>query len=674
MQRRALHTAMNAAFAAALLAGCGGGHTAAVSPETGGVLPPVSHKQSGSFAYDTKTLQSAQLVEPAHVKTLSVDAVPRMRDANGLLSYARQANDPHSPIYRQFLTPAQIADRFAASTEDYRAAIDYFKSKNLTVDAWPQRMLLHVTGSQADMEAAFGTTFGWYKNSAGTFLAPMTPPKVAPGVPVVGSPNIVRAVTAFSNMYRVKATSAQNDGMLYGYAPQQIAAAFDYTGAYRAGYTGAGITVGVIGTGGFSSADVPAYKALYHVPGNGTATMVSATDADSPGNGASGFATPPPVTGPCMGSPIFPRPGCNPEDGEAQLDTEQMASLAYDSDLHYYLAYNPNDGCGAIGTPCPEGAGIPLQGLGEIDAELQTAIAENASDVLSLSFGGPEAALVGPVFNSSGNGFEPLEFAALASEGIAVFVSSGDAGAEECQRPYYPPSPDSECVSYPSTDTNVVAVGGTNTPLNSAGRFVGPITGWGNKTTGGFAGSGGGISQFFALSPYQQGAAGINGSMRNVPDISLEGDASTGVSLMMYGDPSLGGPQFMSVGGTSVAAPEAAAMWALVLQACKEHASCSSASGAHAYRLGNPNAYFYKIYVDKSQYETTFYDVLYGDNSQFNTCWLYGPTPPPDPLATPGPCPSSPMDAGYQAGAGYDLVTGVGVPFARSLIRAVVGV
>lgn len=673
MQRRVMLSALSVALCASLLAGCGGGHTVG-APQDGSVLPPSPGKQSAAaFAYDSQAMKNAQFVGVANVKRLSIEAVPRLRDAAGLLQYGAQVNDPRSGLYRQFLTPSEIADRFGASPSDYQAAIIYFKSKELTVDSWPQRLLLHVSGSQSNMEAAFGTTFGWYKNASGTFLAPMTPPKVPQSSAVIGSPDIARAVVAYDDMYSVKPLS-ESAAMQYGYSPQQVAAAFDYNGAYRAGYTGAGITVGIIGTAGISSADVPAYKAMFHVPGTSSVTLVSATDADAPGNGATGFATPPPVTAPCRGNGIVPMPGCNPEDVEAQLDTEQIAGLAYDSSVHFYLAYNPNDACGAVGTTCPAGAGIPLQGLGEVDAELQTAIAENASDVLSLSFGGPEPALAGNTFNASGNGFEPLEFAALASEGIAIFVSSGDVGAEGCQYPNYGPMQDDPCVSYPSTDPSVVSVGGTNTPLDTTGKLIAPITAWGNRTTGGQGGSGGGVSQFFSMPSFQQGAAGVTGSMRNVPDISLDGDGVTGVTVVLDADPALGGMRGGSIGGTSVATPEAAAMWALVLQACKQHASCSTASGAHPYRLGNPNPYFYKIYANSSQYESTFYDVLYGDNSQNNLCLIYGPTPPPDPSATPGPCPTGKLDPGYQAGGGYDLVTGIGVPFARNLIRAVVGV
>lgn len=672
MRERAIRRAAAWTLTLTLLTACGGHGSGSVTP-AGGALPPARPVQGNGFAYDATSIASAQFVGPAQVKTISIDAIPRLQNASGLLAYARQVSDPHSGAYRHFLTPTEIGDRFGASASDYTAAVKYFTSNGIAVATWPQRLLLHVSGSQAAMESAFGTKFGWYKNQRGTFLAPMTAPVMPATLPVGGSPDIVQTVARDSDLYQIKSPHGQNDGLLYGYSPQQIAAAFDYTGAYRAGFTGAGITVGVIGTGGFDDADVTAFKTLYHINGSGTAQLVSATDANAPGNGATGFATPPPVTAPCMGMPYMPRPGCNPEDGEAQLDTEQIAALAYDSTLDFYLAYNPNDGCGAVGTACPPGTGVALQGLAEIDAELQTAIAQNQSDILSLSFGGPEPAEAGYTFNASGYGFEPLEFAALASEGIAVFVSSGDAGAEQCQQPYYQPEADSVCVSYPATDPNVVAVGGTNTPLNSAGQFVGPLTGWGAQTTGGFGGSGGGVSAYFPLTAYEQNAAGITGSMRNVPDVALEGDANTGVAMLMYGDPSLGTPPvYEAVGGTSVAAPEAAAMWALVLQACKQQASCSTAGGSHSYRLGNPNAYFYKIYGNATQYASTFYDVLYGFNGQQNSCWVYGPTPPPDPSATPGPCPT--MDAGYQAAKGYDLISGIGVPFARALIKAVVGV
>ncbi len=651
---------------AALLAACSGGtHGSGVLPsssQSGGGTSSLPPSAPAGFSYDKSALQGAKLVGAAqNLASLSVDLVPAMRNAAGLALYAKSVNDPTSANYRHFLSPQQIGDQYGAPATSYANAVKYFQSQGLSVATWPQRMLLHVTGPQAKMQVALHTSFGWYRNASSVFLAPMSTPAPPAAAAVVGATNIVMR-SGLSTNY-LKLTTSGGNGFLYGYSAQQIASGFDYTGAYNAGYTGAGITAGVIGTGAFNPGDVPAYRSMFGVRGSGTATLVSATDANAPGNTALGFATPPPVTLPgfgCPGATLSPTSTCNPEDIETQLDTEQMSSLAPDANVRYYLAYNPNDACGVVGVDCPPGAGIPLQGLGEIDAELQTAIADNHADVISLSFGGPETLNVGSAFNASGNGITPLELAALASEGIAIFVSSGDSGAQGCMQ-FNVPDPNALCVQYPSTDPSVVSVGGVNAPINSAGQLVGAVSGWGTHS-GGAGGSGGGVSAYFPLTSYQKGAAGVTGSMRNVPDIALDADGLTGVAVLLYG-----GSQFAAdtlvepVGGTSAAAPEAAAMWALVLQACKQTASCATASGAAPWRLGNPNAYFYKIYGTPATYASTFYDVLYGANNMY--C-VQGPT------ATP--CPN-PTDPGYDSGKGYDLVTGIGVPYARALIKAVVG-
>jgi subtilase family serine protease len=163
-----------------------------------------------------------------------------------------------------------------------------------------------------------------------------------------------------------------------------------------------------------------------------------------------------------------------------------------------------------------------------------------------------------------------------------------------------------------------------------------------------------------------------------VPDIALDADVLTGVDVLFYANPAFDAEFYEPVGGTSVAAPEAAAMWALVLQACKSSMSCATASGPAPYRLGNPDPFFYKIYANSTQYASVFYDVVYGDNA--TVCAT--PTPRTMPgiaqpetaaTATPPGCPN-PLNSGYEAGTGYDLVTGIGVPYARALIRAVVGI
>ena len=683
--------------------GCSGGHsTLTPAPLASGTSSsPQGSTNDTGFAYDATTVAKSTLVRAASFSALALDVALPMRDAAGLAAYAKQVSDPTNSNYRNFLTPDQIADRYAATTSDRDRATAYFKTHGLRVSGWRQRMLLQVAGSQTALESAFHTHFGVYRTPGGEqFVGPMTTPSVDAGVPVVGSPNIVRR----PKRYRTSLVSSRGEGS--GYSPQQTAAAFDFNGAYAAGYTGSGITIGIVGTGpvqtstGGRIGDAEAYKQFYGIKGVSGVTLISTNSSDPVVNAASGFSSPPPVTGPCTTSsdsniaPSYsPTASCNPEDGETQLDTEQTASLARDSAIQYYLSYNPNDNCAnyTIASPCPAGAGMAYQGLDESDEELQTVVDHDTADVVSISFGGPEAGLVTPPgmtsppyeFTADGSGLDPMEFAAMAAEGMAVFVSSGDQGANECQNFGLTGLLDSLCVSYPSTDPNVVAVGGVTLPLNAAGQQIGPITGWGLQTSFGTSGSTGGISAYFPQPSFQAGLAGIIGTTRNVPDLSLDGDPATGVSLVLDADPALGGATIEPIGGTSVSTPQMAAMWALVLQACKATTSCASkGKGSYPYRLGNPNPTFYSFYSNAKTYATTFLPVTYGNNALAAYCYYNSGTDPtncptPAPGSSPTPLPSPiPVDPGYSANpaGGYNQVTGIGVPFARALIRSVVGI
>lgn len=681
------------AISAFVLSACGGG-SKSVAPILQ-VPTRANAELSLPFGYDRATIAAAQFVAPATFGRATFDVLLRMRDGAGLEAYARSVSDPRSSTYRQFLTPAQIADRFAASAGDQERVAAYFRSFGLTVEGWKQRASVEVTGDQKSLERAFGTHFGLYRHGSERFVAPVAPPVLAANVPALGSTDMVRGAT-FRYTSQYIAGGGASGGRLSGYSPQQIAAAFDFNGAYRDGYTGSGITVGIIGTGPISTqtsgrrGDLEAFKFLYGVTGASAISVISAMPTDAAVNGATGFASPPPVTGPCVGgTPVAPTPSCNPEDGETQIDTEQIGSLARDSNIDYYLSYNPNDGCGAQNAPCSVGAGIALQGLSEADQELQNAISRNSADILSLSYGGPEIGSVGstsppglfvPGVGAFGpTGLDPTLFAMLAAEGIAVFVSSGDSGAQQCGAPFLiPGNEDKQCVSYPATDPSVVSVGGVTTPLDGAGRFVGPVTAWGIQTQPG-SGTGGGVSAYFPLPPFQKNVPGVVGATRNQPDVSLEADPTTGVAFIRNADSSLGGASQRpsAIGGTSVAAPEMAAMWALVLQACKNTASCAVAAGAKPYRLGNPNSILYGIDAKPALYAATFLDVTFGNNGVPPYCGRAPqPTdcPTPDPASSIPPSPTPSLDPGFSAGVGYDNVTGLGVPFARALIHAVVGV
>lgn len=660
-------------------AACGGGHGSGPVPSTGnanlpdGVTAPYTGPASlADFAWGQQQLRGAVYVGPAHLSGLALTVVPRQQNAEGLIEYAQEASAPGSPLYRQWLTPQEIAQRFGSSQSDYDAVAQYMTAHGLQVAGWPQRIGMVASGSQSAVESALGAKLGVYEEDGQTFVAPVGTPHFSRQIPVEAIGNLITLHREHGYQLLVPPRAGSNQA--YGYSPQQVADAFGFNNAYNAGYSGKGITIGIVATGPFDPADMPTYAARFHLTNYATIQQVAAlpqaianglsqagiptsppSPAPSPSDVpmyfpySSDFQSPPPVsTTPCSGS----LPGCNPEDGEAQIDTQQAAALAPGSTVNFYLAYNAAD-CTGVYWPqtCPTAPpgktgsqyGAPQIGLQEVDAELAQIVADDKADVISISWGEGETQNVGYGFNAQGAGFEPELFAAMTSEGMAIFASSGDNGAAECNTgtSYLA----QVCVDYPAGDPNVVSVGGVNAPINELGQLTAPFTAWGTTTSLGTQGSGGGVSTVFAAPAWQKNDLGA--TMREQPDVSMLADTVTGVAA--YGDKgNTFFRGFAALGGTSVAAPQMAAMWALVLQAN---------AGAHPtnYRLGNPAPLLYDIYksgMNSLSYGNVFYDVVYGSNTMQN----------PNGAGTIGT---------LAAGPGYDEVTGLGVPYANRLITAV---
>jgi subtilase family serine protease len=685
---------------AACSGGGGGGAKSALPNAPLAVQTPYSGPATlAAFSYGKDFISQAAYVGPVtpdqETIGMSMQVAVKMQNAQGLIDYAQQASTPGSGVYRQFLTPQEIGSRYGASDADYASVFKYFNGYGLSVGGWPQKLLVSVTGTVHQFEAAYGTSFGWYQMQGQTFLAPVGTPHTSTIVPMTGVLHM--AQFTLPGNYLIRASS----GNFWGLSPQQISHAFDYTGAWSAGYDGTGINAGIIGTGPIltgSTGDLAHYAGLFNNARTASVvTVPAAAQTASPVNGNTGtgdfdvnpggLTTPPAATTTSCRQTSPPNYAtCNPEDGEAQLDQEQVAGMAPGATVLFYLAYNPavclNTSTGNFatpnptGTPCPASQSLenyPLIGIDLTDDEIQQAIADNRADTLSMSFGEDESAAEAyGYFDATGVGPGTAEDAALTAEGIAVFVSSGDNGADACQNVNTGAFVAGNCVSFPASDPSFVGVGGVNSPVDNAGNLVGQITTWGDETTNGgngrFSnniGTGGGVSKYFATPAYQSGITSLppgnpplNGK-RGVPDIALLADPDTGPSLS---ENSGGNWVAGASGGTSAAAPEANAMWALVLQACKASASCSTATGGHPYRLGNPNALFYKIAstsgLNGSTYGQVFYDVLFGNNAALAP--RAGSSP--DPLQS-GCC---------YAGTGYDLTTGLGVPFAGHLINAIV--
>ncbi len=689
-------TVLAAAVIGALVA-CQGGsalpgtHT---SSNPSGVQP-YKGPSSLTFTWSSPMLEGATYMGPATIPgKILLNVQPQLQNEEGLLEYATSTATPDAPNYRRWLTPEEIGERYGASQSAIDADMKYFASYGLSAGTWPQHLMIAVMGSQSEMENAFGTKFGVWQIATPTGPVevygpePGEPPHFMSAIPVMA----VMGLVGFHPQHTYIERPADTQG--YGYTAPIIRNGFDYIGPINAGDNGSGINVGIIGTGPIvtgSDGDVAGYAQVSGISSTDVGTVVlkdvepqtgdsafCPNDSDCEDPYPAGLQTPPPATAPCSSTVnpdgpgiVTTDPACNEEDGEAQLDTEMTAGMAPGAAIDFYLAYNAED-CAPQYFDCASGwAGkstpVGIEGIYLVDDEVQQAIADDLVDVLSLSYGAGEQEELNFYFNSSGEGPGPDEFAALASEGVTVFVASGDNGAYECDS-------DGEeygekCVSYPASDPSVIGVGGVNAPFTSSGQLQPgtQVTAWASNTTYGgdgyddnSSGTGGGISLYFSPQAWQSASA-IGAKKREVPDIALLADPNTGPMIVEDWAFLSHSEDYFEIGGTSAAAPLSAAMFADSLSACKGNTTCShTTSGSHGYRWGLAAASaFYSVAESEANFgkqaecaggsSGAFYDVCAGENDTNS---------------------GGAIQPGYPAAPGYDMDTGLGVPFGGFLIDA----
>jgi subtilase family serine protease len=218
----------------------------------------------------------------------------------------------------------------------------------------------------------------------------------------------------------------------------------------------------------------------------------------------------------------------------------------------------------------------------------------------------------------------------VAARHVTFVAGSGDAGAISWQRRFGRVSTPVKEVSLPASDPLVLAAGGSRLTANPVtGAYVSETT-WNAPADGQVGASGGGFSHLFARPAYQDGVPGI-GAKRGVPDVA--GEASPATDLAFVFAAPAGGYALLSEGGTSATAP----FWGGVIALADQEAG---------HPLGFVNPAIYRIARGRRGH-TAFHDITTGNN----TVVVGGVT-----------------ITGYQAGPGWDPVTGWGSPNAQALV------
>jgi kumamolisin len=426
---------------------------------------------------------------------------------------------------------AELKARHLPTQADYDKVLNWLTSAGLNVDKTsPSRMTVWVSGPVATVSRAIGVHFSRIRSEGKDYVstdsAPSLPKAVA--APVLGVFGLQPQIHAYKHK-AIEAPMVHTDSAT---APPFYAQAF--LSGYNAtglGNGGVGATTAIVIDTFPHEDDLKSYWSQI-----GSTQKIKNISFITVGDGADG-----------------------PLSGEESMDAEVSSAIAPKSKVRVY-------GSGSLNTSALDDVfNAIIDDMGEGGVKVTQ---------VSISLGLCETKAPHNLLTRD-DGF----FQTISALGGSIFVSSGDAGSQECGKKF------GNTVSFYASSPNVTAVGGTHLTLKGDGS---------TNTETAWQGSGGGVSSFFATPAYQSDLS-PDFPKRALPDISADADPNTG-ALVVYNHGS------HQIGGTSLSAPIMAGLTALVN---------SSRIKAHKAPIGLINNHIYGL--DASN----FRDITVGNNIGF---------------------------------------------------------
>jgi len=603
------------------------------------IAQPVDSRRVVTLAHNTHPWARAEFDRGAAPADLPMERMllvlrrsPEQESA--LADLLDRQQDAGSPEYHRWLTPAEFGARFGPSDEDIQTVRAWLEAQGFHVEpVTGGRAAIEFSGTAGQVGRAFHTSIHRYAVAGEEHWAnasdPQIPEALAPVVAGVATlhnfharPQSRIAAGALEGHSWQPQTDMSGGG--HALSPADYAVIYNINPLYQAGIAGAGTTIAVVGRSNINVQDVQDFRNAFGLPNNPPQVVLNGPD---PGIVSQG------------------------EEAEALLDVTWSGAVARNATIKLVVSQSTNTADGA-------------------DLSEMYAIDHNVGDVLTESFGACEASVTAA---------QAALIASLAqqaaAQGITYLVSAGDSGASGCADPSAASATGPLSVNVLASTAYTTAVGGTEfndmaapsaywSATNGAG-FVSalsyiPETVWNESCAAGQAGctqanlyaGGGGASAYFSKPSWQSGVAGIPADgKRDIPDVSLTAAGHDPYLLCMGGSCSGTSKSFYGIAGTSASAPSFAGLMALVdqklhgrqglanptlyrLAAAEQWAQCNG-SGATGLPAGG----------------CIFNDVTAGNN------------------AVPGGAGYGTASASYQAGAGYDLASGLGSVNAANLVN-----
>jgi hypothetical protein len=573
-------------------------------------------------------------VDPAMTLAyVTIMTQPSAKQQAALQQLLKQQQDPASANYRKWLTPEQYANRFGLSQNDIDKLTVWLQSQGFSiVQVARAHNWIAFSGTTALVDNTFHTQIHYFNVDGERHFANATEisiPQALAGI-VVGfrglndfrlQPMGIRdpgVAEFFPILFRPFYTS---DGFHF-LAPDDIATIYDITPLYNATppIDGTGMKMVIVGQTDIDTTDIDQFRTGFNL------STINLQQVLATGS---------------------PDPGTTSDLGEADLDLEWSSAVARNATIIYVNSTN-------------------------VFTSAQYAIDNNLAPVISMSYGACEAT------NAPLAGLEQM-LQEANSEGITFLASSGDTGAAACDDGTAKVATGGLAVNYPASSPEVTGVGGnefnegsgtywntTNGANGGSATSYIPEMAWNDTPSRGtLSASGGGASSCgtgssttcagFTKPSWQTGSP--SDGVRDVPDVAMAASPDHDGYILCSSNSCANGIQAAVqansiVGGTSASTPVFAGIVTLLNQVV-------GGSG-----LGNINPKLYQLAQNSSN--GVFHDITTGNN--IVPCTPGTPTGAPAALQ----CPTA-GTFGYNAGAGYDQVTGLGSVDANVFVKTFSG-
>jgi hypothetical protein len=556
---------------------------------------------------DNRPPQAAGLSAPAAAtRPLTLHISFRLRNRDALSKLLKDLQDPASPDYHRWLTPAQFNARFGRTPAEVKAVSQWLSKHGLrVVESSNGGITSAATVAQA--EETFATSLAASADGArySTTVAPQIPARFADVIGSIDGLDNLRHWTRVSTRPPSQEAVLKQASNSVGESPVVLSS----RSASKAALSGpAEDSSPAASQQAFAPRDIwtfydetpPINGAIDGSRGDCLATIQDSDYLDaSVSTFDQSFNLPNAILGRVFADTSSP--GINGDETEALVDIEWAHSVAPGVGIAIYIGNSQ------------------FQKIDPLTDSLLRAVSDNSCGVVSFTYAFCGAA---PSFYTTTLG---NAFIQAAAQGQSVFAAAGDWGsAGLVSQGNICVTASTKNVSELSANPYVTSVGGTQfVPTYDAnGNDVGnvPESAWNN----GAGATGGGQSTLFAKPSYQNVVTPGDG-VRDLPDVAMAASNAT-PGFFWVTDRSGVPEQTCCIGGTSISTP----MWAAVSKLIAEIAG-------PPYRLGAMNPRIYQLGGLGNASSSGLRDVVMGNNS-FNGV------------------------AGFTAAPGYDLASGWGSP------------